>query len=174
MEQRMSITNVLRYANHDFVNHLHLIRMNLDLSRVEEAIDIINEVSEHYRVLSNINQLQLPRTVEWLQTCHWRFPALQISVNSVVSKPFSGTLDEALEQYLEKTVIHVYDKLDPFTEQKLNINIESNETIFKLKYDLSGLWDTIRFQEVEIDKFDVQIIEETNSSWIYVVSKNQE
>lgn len=174
MEQPLSITNVLRNANHDFVNHLHLIRMNLDLGRVEEAIDIIKEVSDNYRVLSNVNQLQLPKTIEWLHTCRWRFSALQISVHSEISKPLSSVMDEALEQYLEKTVIHIYDDLDPFTEQKLIINIESNEKIFKLKFELYGLWDTIGFQEVENDKFNVQTIEETNSSWIYVLSKNQE
>ena len=37
MEQSLTVREVLRYANHDFLNHLHLIKMNLDLGRIEEA-----------------------------------------------------------------------------------------------------------------------------------------
>ena len=46
MEQPLTVNEVLRYANHDFLNQLHLIQMNFDLGRVEEAKMIINEISD--------------------------------------------------------------------------------------------------------------------------------
>lgn len=174
MEQPLSIINVLRYANHDFVNHLHLIRMNLDLGRVDEAVGIINKVSDDYRILSSINHLQVPITVEWLQTCRWRFPAVHISLQSDVREPIAHDLDEVLAQYLEKTVMHVYNCLDPFTEQQLDIAIASDKKMFTLKFDLKGQWDTIKFQDTEIKKLHVQTITETNCSWCYIVSITQE
>lgn len=174
MEQQLTITNVLRCTNHDFVNHLHLIKMNLDLGRVAEAIQIINDVSDNYRMLSNINHLKLPKTVEWLQTCFWRFPALQITVKSNVSQPVACDIDEELVTYLEQTIIHIHDCVDPFTEQKLAIAVESNNKWFRLKFDLTGLWDTIKFQAVELKNLNVQTIIETNNSWTYVLSINQE
>lgn len=163
----ISITEVLGYANHDFVNYLHLIRMNLDLGRVDEAKEIIRDVSENYRLLSNINRLQLPQTSEWLHTCRWRFRALQVSIHCNVETPVTIVIDDALVQYLEKTVIHVYDHLDPFTEQRLHIDIKANDKSFSLKFDLKGLWDTTVFQVNAANKFDVQTIEETTESWVY-------
>ena len=174
MEQPLSIIDVLRYANHDFVNQLHVIRMNLDLGRVDEAVDIINKVSDDYRTLSSINHLQVPMTVEWLQTCRFRFPALHISLQSDVREPIAREIDEALAQYLEKTVMHVYSCLDPFTEQQLDITIISDEKMFTLKFDLKGQWDTIKFQDTEIEKLHVQTITETTCSWSYIVSITQE
>lgn len=173
-EQPFSLTSALRFANHDFVNHLHLIRMNLDLGRVEEAKAVIQDVSENYRLLSNINQLDLPNTSEWLHICRWRFPALQTSLQSKVKHRVVDEIDDVLVQYLEKTVIHVYDHLDPFTEQNLLIDIQSDEKKFTLKFELNGLWDTQLFQLNKINKFDVQTIEETNTSWIYVLNTTQE
>lgn len=35
--QSLTISEVLRFANHDYVNQLQLIRMNLDLGRIEES-----------------------------------------------------------------------------------------------------------------------------------------
>lgn len=174
MEQPLSITNVLRFANHDFVNHLHLIRMNLDLGNVEEAKKIIFNISEEYRQFSNMNQLHLPKTIEWLLTSRWRFPALQISIDSNVEKRVNADVDDALVQYLENTVIHVYDELDPFTEQNLNVKIQSDENKFKLEFNLQGLWNIGEFQQNEGKNLDVQTIEETNTSWIYVLSMIQE
>ncbi|UZM98521.1 Spo0B domain-containing protein [Lysinibacillus sp. MHQ-1] len=39
--QSLTISEVLRFANHDFVNQLQLIRMNLDLGRVDESKELI-------------------------------------------------------------------------------------------------------------------------------------
>ena len=84
IKKPLTVSDVLRYANHDFLNQLHLIQMNLDLQRVEEAKMIIQEVSDHCKMLSNVNRLQLPKTVEWFQTFNWRYPALQMRLTSDV------------------------------------------------------------------------------------------
>ncbi|HWK24318.1 MAG TPA: Spo0B domain-containing protein [Ureibacillus sp.] len=171
----LSINDVLRFANHDYMNQIHLIKMNLDLDRVEEAKSIIERLSEHSKTLSNINYLKLPKTVEWLQTIQWRYPAFDSSIISNVTFPVDMKKDEQIVEYLEKTVIHVYDTLDPFTEQQLEITIESNDSSFNLLFDLKGKWEVDLFDNHnENNNLKVQTYVQTNEQWKYALSIEQE
>ena len=170
----LSINDVLRLANHDYMNHIQLIKMNLDLGRHEEVKSIIGKLSEQSKTLSNINKLKLPKTVEWLQTIQWKYPAFEVTLNSNVSVPVDMKKDEQIVEYLEKTVIHVYDHLDPFTEQQLDISIESNDAQFTLLFDLKGKWDGHLFNHEENNNLKVQTYEQTNSEWKYALSIEQE
>lgn len=170
----LTINEVLRFANHDFLNQLHLIQMNLDLERVQEAKTIIQNISEHCKMLSNINKTKLTQTVEWLQTFAWRFPAIELSLESNVLQAVNMELDEQIVQYLEKTIIHLYDELDPFTEQKLQITIESNAEQFQLIFNLKGCWQTPLRLEKEINQLQVNMIETTNESLNFILSASQE
>lgn len=170
----LSINEVLRFANHDFMNQIQLIKMNLDLGKVEEAKTIIERISEQSSSLSNINKLKLPKTVEWLQTVQWRYPAFDITLSSNVMVPVDMKKDGQIVEYLEKTVIHVYDTLDPFTEQQLDISIESNETQFTLLFDLKGKWDTVVFNYEANNNIKVQTYEQTTKEWKYALSIEQE
>jgi stage 0 sporulation protein B (sporulation initiation phosphotransferase) len=170
----LSINEVLRFANHDYMNQIQLIKMNLDLGRVEEAKNIIEQISAQGQTLSNINKLQLPKTVDWLQTIQWRYPAFQLTLNSNVTIPAEMKNDEQIVEYLEKTVIHVYDSLDPYTEQYLDITIESNETNFNLIFDLKGNWEAHLFEHENDTNFNVQTYAQTTKQWKYVLSIEQE
>ena len=172
-EQPLTISEVLRFANHDFLNHLHLIQMNLDLDRIEEAKAIIENISEHCKMLSNVNKLQLPLTVEWLQTFAWRFPAIQVVLRSHVDAAANSELDVDIVQYLENTIIHVYDHLDPYTEQQLHMAIETNVDELIITFHLQGKWQAPQFNK-KVNHLTIQTIEETNESWKFVLNANKE
>ncbi|MEK4627867.1 MAG: Spo0B domain-containing protein [Solibacillus sp.] len=164
----LTVSEALRYANHDFLNHLHLIQMNLDLQRVDDAKKVIEQLSEHCKMLSNVNQLKLPQTVEWLQTVNWRYPALQMQMTSDVLASVNAKYDGAIVQYLENTIIHVYDVLDPYEEQQLQLDIEANGKDCQITFHLKGKWQQSCFL-TEQNIFNVETLEETNTSWKYVI-----
>ncbi|MEK4230140.1 Spo0B domain-containing protein [Solibacillus sp. FSL H8-0538] len=168
-ERPLTISEVLRFANHDFLNQLHLIQMNLDLQRIDEAKIIIQDISNQCKMLSSLNNLQLPQTVEWIQTFSWRFPAIQMMLTCDISATQDVQLDEVIVQYLENTVIHVYDHLDPYTEQQLQVEIESDAEKFWLTFHLQGKWEAPRFNK-EVTNLNVQTYAETNTSWKYILS----
>lgn len=172
--QTLSIHDILRFANHDHMNQLQLIKMYLDMDRIEDAKKVIEKYSEQSRTLSNINKLKLPKTAEWLQTVQWRYTALQLTLNSSVSFPVDMKKDELIVEYLEKTVIHVYDRLDPFTEQQLDLTIESDEKQFRLLFDLQGKWDAQLFKHEENHNLHVQTYEQSSNQWKYALSLEQE
>lgn len=172
--QSLTISEVLRFANHDYVNQLQLIRMNLDLGRIDESKKLIQNFSEQLRVLSSINRLQLPQTMEWLQTASWRYPSLPMKISGEIKKPVTNDIDVAVVEYLNKTVLHVYDTLDPFTEQILALDVRVEDDTFAVTFTLNGLWSADAFTEKGLKQFDIQTVEETNTSWIYVLSASRE
>ena len=112
--------------------------------------------------------------MEWLQTIQWRFPVFQVTLNINVTEAVDMKYDDQIVEYLEKTVIHVYDNLDPFTEQQLFIDIQSNDS-FELLFELKGNWEVKDcFIQENIRKLQVQTYEETNQHWKYVLSLEQE
>ena len=169
----LTVNEALRYANHDFLNHLHLIQMNLDLQRVNEAKETIAQLSEHCKMLSNINQLKLPKTVEWLQTVSWRYPAIQLCLSSQVAVQVNSKYDEAIVQYLENTIIHAYESLDPYEQQQLQLRIESNEKQCQFTFQLTGKWQQLLF-DTEQNILNVKTYEQTDTSWKYVLSIYEE
>lgn len=172
--QSLTISEVLRFANHDFVNQLQLIRMNLDLGRVDESKELIQHFSEQLRVFSILNRLQLPQTIEWLQTAGWCFPSFTWKINGEIKKPVTNEIDQEVVDYLNKTVMHVYDTLDPFTEQILTLDVRVDDHTFAVTFTLNGLWSADAFTEKGLKQFDIQTIEQTNTRWQYVLSANRE
>ena len=58
MEKEWDVVEVLRYARHDWLNKLQLIKGNLALNRLDRANEIIEEIvneSKHESKLTNIN-----------------------------------------------------------------------------------------------------------------------
>ena len=173
MEQSLTIREVLRYANHDFLNHLHLIKMNLDLGRVEEAKELINEISAQCKDFSALNKIGLPKTIEFLQTLRWRYPAFQLMLSNNVTEALNEQWDEEIVQYLEKTIIHVYDRLDAFSEQQLQIDVTGAADEWIITVHFTGRFDEIAHLNQQLDAFHIETLEQTTTSWKFVM-RNRE
>jgi len=172
--QSLTISEVLRFANHDYVNQLQLIRMNLDLGRIDESKELIQNYSEQLRKISILNRLQLPQTIEWLQTAGWRYPSLLLEISGEIKKPVINNIDREVVDTLNKTVMHVYDTLDPFTEQSLALDVRVDDHTFAVTFTLNGLWSADAFTEKGLKQLDIQTIEQTTTSWQYVLSASRE
>jgi stage 0 sporulation protein B (sporulation initiation phosphotransferase) len=169
----LTVSEALRFANHDFLNQLQLIQMNLDLQRVDEAKQVIRQAADQFKMLSNVNKIGLPRTIEWLQTAAWTYPAVVIELESRVEERASAHLDEVLAQYLENTMIHIYDTLDPFSEQQLKLTIESNADYVQIHSHYFGKWDAPQFKK-ELQYFEVQTIQQCNEQWEFILRSSKE
>ena len=90
-------------------------------------------------------------------------------LTSNVTKELNSKWDETIEQYLEKTILHVYDTLDPFQDQSLTIHVHCDENVFWINVKLDGAW---QLKSIEMDNTNLTITtnEWTNTSWHYVLS----
>ena len=173
-ERSLTVGEVLRFANHDFLNQLQLISMHLQMGNVGGAFQQIEEFQQKNQQTSKLTKLQLPKTVEWLLTANWRFPGLELNIVNDCSSEVDSSLDEAIVSYLEHTVIHVYNTLDPFTEQKCTISI-LNGSIFQVVCHLQGMWQANceMLQYINNSLIDVEVLQNSETE-IKVIFKAKE
>ena len=80
--KEITINEVLRHSMHDYLNNLHLIQMNLDMGKHEEAKDLIHRYSLKCNQFFDINNIGLYKTNEWLQTFSFRYNKVTLEVQT--------------------------------------------------------------------------------------------
>ncbi|WP_342543396.1 Spo0B domain-containing protein [Paenisporosarcina sp. FSL H8-0542] len=173
-EKTFSINEALRFARHDFLNQLQLIKMNIDLARLEDAKAAIDHYSTEAKAFYELSKMDLPRTTEWLQTANWRFPGFQVSISNNIESDCNLLLDEQVQDVLEQTTKLLHEQLNPYTEQLLHIHIVCNPTTFKLTFDANGEWEPIQ-QELSKES-QVSLTHEckTTKNWRFHIEESKE
>lgn len=175
IEQPLTINEVLRYVHHDFMNQLQLVKMNLDLERIEAAKTAINDMAGASQTFYNINKLGIQKTIEWLHTAPWRFKALDITIECTGDSTARETWDEALYTCLEQSVLAIYKGIDPLVEQRLSLNVFASETEFEISFDFIGKTTAepieLELTNAELELEDVSFSEER---WHYCIYAHKE
>lgn len=173
-EKPFSVNEALRFARHDFLNQLQLIKMNIDLARLEEAKSAIDHYTEEVKSFYELSKLDLPLTFEWLQTANWRFPAFQVNITSHIEIKCNPLLDVKILDVLEEATKLLHKGLNPFTEQELHIQIVCTTSEFKLTFEASGEWEPLK-QEISHAK-QVTLTHEckTTKNWRFHIEESKE
>lgn len=167
--KEMSIPDVIRHMNHDFLNKLNLIQMYMELGKIDECKNVIHKFSRESKILSNIHQIKCPKLIKWIDTFSFCYPTIQLELESNVNCPIPVEFDERLANYLQQTILHVYENFDPFEEQHLTLFVESKENDFQITFDLKGKWDAPAFQINQEFGLVIETVEEANQSWKYII-----
>ena len=139
MEKTLTVAQSLRHARHDFLNELQLIKMNLDLGRLQEAQAIIRSHAEAAMHASRLADIGLPLTEEWLLTANWRFPGFNFGVECPALKA-PAHLDADFQFFLESFVESAKDRLDPYQAFDGTILLTSSAASFELRITCPGNW----------------------------------
>ena len=174
-ERPLTINEVLRFVHHDFMNQLQLVKMNLDLERVEAAQTAMSDIVEASQTFFDINRLGIQKTIEWLHTAPWRFQSLEILVDCNIEGTARESWDEPLRDCLERSVQAIYDGLDPLVEQRLSLNVFANEKEFEISFDFIGKTSaqTIAF---DLTNTELQLEEPSfcEERWYYSIYAHKE
>lgn len=173
-ERRITVNEVLRFMHHDTMNQLQLVKMNLDLNRIEEAEAAIQQMAAHSQNFFNINRLCIPQTAEWLHTVGWRYPALNISVICTVEDVAKLEWDEPLKHLLEQSVQQIVEGIDPLVEQRLSLNVFSSKTDFEITFDYEG--SSSATPKIELTHAELLLEDATFSerNWHYCIYAHKE
>ena len=172
-QQSLTVPEVLSYANHDFVNHLHLIGMHLDLNHVAKAKELIEKISTDYRSFSLLNKIGLPKTIEWLQTMKWRFSAFDVAFSVQVIEPLAERFDQSLMLYLEKTMLHVNEIVDVYTEQHVQIDIAGGAEYFEISLLFTGQFDELPHLNTDWKDVHIETVALSETMW-HVIWRDRE
>lgn len=131
MEKPMTVAQSLRHARHDFLNELQLIKMNLDLGRLQEAQAIIRSHAEASMHASRLADIGLPLTEEWLLTANWRFPEFNFHVVCLAGRA-PAQVDAELRCFLEDFVQSAKLHLTPYEVFSSEILLTSSSSFFEI------------------------------------------
>lgn len=137
----ITINNVLRHSMHDFLNNLHIIQMNLDMGRYEEAKNLIGKYSQKCAQFFDVNNIGLYNTNEWLQTFSLAYNKVSLEVQTTLHKRGAEKYDAPLKDYLERFIEVIYPLLKGYQEQVLRVHLVSNDKL-EVQVELEGNWST--------------------------------
>ena len=166
--KNISINEVLRHSMHDFLNHMHLIQMNLDIGRPEEAKQLIHRYSKKCAQFFDLNNLGLLKTNEWLQTFPITYGQMTLEIQTSVSKRGLEMFDYELENILDCFVRTIYPKLQGYQEQILKVHIHSNE-LLEVIIEVNGDWSP--FTWIEYSNHELFTMERLNNTVGYLQFK---
>lgn len=138
-DKEITINNVLRHSMHDFLNSLHLIQMNLDMGRIEEAKKLISNYSSKCNQFFDMNNVGLSKTNEWLQTFSMRYNKMTLVVQTSLLSSGLDKYDAVLREYLECFLQSIYPNLRGYQEQLFKVHISTDEQL-EIQLEVQGNW----------------------------------
>lgn len=160
----ITLNEILRHTMHDYLNNMHLLQMNLDMGKTEEAKALIKKYSQKCNQFFDINNIGLYKTNEWLQTFSIKYNQLTLDVQTSLLNRKASIYDEALKDYLSRFVQAIYPHFRGYQEQFLKLHIISDEFL-EILIDIRGDWSNNKWQDELIqDLFQLEILEATNNS----------
>ena len=165
--EQLTVSDAIRNANHDYLNHLLLIHMNLELGQIDAAKQLIEQYTVNVRMFSQLHYLKSPIVQQWLQTCTWRYPAFTLHLTAHVDEALQQGYEEQLVEYLEKTVLHYSEQASATDELQLTIHITVTQKRKQLCVCVEG------FEQIEpltlhnTENIHVDIDEATNECLSY-------
>ncbi len=173
-DKPFSVNEALRFARHDFLNQLQLIKMNIDLARLEEAKAAIDDYTSEARAFYDLSRLNSPFTYEWLQTANWRYPGFQVNITSHIESACNPKVDQPIRDVFEEATKFLHPQLNPFIEQQINIHIECNSSQVKVTYEAVGGWESIQHEMINDTLVTLTHECKTTNKWRFHIEENKE
>ncbi|MCJ1908706.1 Spo0B domain-containing protein [Planococcus ruber] len=150
MKTPMTVAQSLRHARHDFLNELQLIKMNLDLGRLDEVQAIIRTHGEAAVQMSRLSGLKMEKLEEWLLLSQWRYPEFRFHLScQAVKAPvhLDGLYAETIEALIEAAL----GDTDPYEEYECFLTFLNEDSYFIAEIRLTGEWTEIAVPETEFE-----------------------
>ncbi|WP_144511199.1 Spo0B domain-containing protein [Bacillus sp. FJAT-22090] len=141
-EKEITVNMVLRHSMHDFLNNLHLIQMNLDMGKNDEAKNLIRTYSLKCNQFFDLNNAGLYKTNEWLQTFSMRYNKMTLVVQTSLLRSGAEKYDAVLRDYLDHILQSIYPNLRGYQEQLFKVQIKT-EGILEIQIDIQGDWSPV-------------------------------
>lgn len=174
--KNITINEILRHSMHDYLNNLHLIQMNLDMGKYEEAKKLIRTYSLKCNQFFDVNNAGLYETNEWLQIFGLAYNKVSLEVQASLNKKKAERYDGPLKDYLERFVEAIYPRLKGYQEQILRIHLLFDD-VLQVQVELEGAWSSYTWIE-ESFKGLFHVEKETNTEsqikFILIASKRLE
>ena len=140
MKDSTGSLELLQHIRHDWMNRLQVIKGNLELSNIERAKKVIEEIIIEVRQEAQLSSLGVPQFAEFLLTYNWsRSAQLAIKYELLTEDQIPVELDSTIVEWI-KTVVNILERSVPRkVENELylifQVDNEKGTIQFTLEYD---------------------------------------
>jgi stage 0 sporulation protein B (sporulation initiation phosphotransferase) len=138
MDNNWDIVKVLRYARHDWLNKIQLIKGNLSLNRLERAQDIIDEIVMEAQQEARLSNLNLPQFASLLLITNWNQNYFQLEFEVLGDNQSVKMDDNKLTAWTSSFFTILNNCIEAYQENHLSLSILPNENRAQFFFDFSG------------------------------------
>ncbi|EIJ79027.1 sporulation initiation phosphotransferase B [Bacillus methanolicus PB1] len=139
MKKDWNTIEALRHVRHDWLNKLQLIKGNLELNKIDRALEIINEIvieAQHEAKLSN---LKITEFASLLLTYNWENHAFQLEYEVMDNMEIPAGNDLFITEWTKSFFSCLNDSIETFHNNYLSVSIEACEKGTCFFFDFSGI-----------------------------------
>ncbi|WP_070120802.1 Spo0B C-terminal domain-containing protein [Bacillus marinisedimentorum] len=138
MKNNWKTVDVLRYARHDWLNKIQLIKGNLALDRIDRVNEIVEEIIIGAQNESKLTNLQIPSTAEWVLTYNWTSSPLFLEFEVSADEANISACDATLVQWLREFTTELQKLVDKGYEQHLMLTFQLMGGDPRMAIDFTG------------------------------------
>ena len=139
MSKNWTILETLKYARHDWLNRLQLIKGNISLGKTEQAKRIMDEIVMEMQQEAMLSNIELPRFAEILLTHNWNGYHFIVEYELVTLPKKLPLNDDLLTEWTSNFFEHLNKAVLPFYENCLFIKIEPTDEMVRFLFEFNGI-----------------------------------
>ncbi|MBE1554584.1 Spo0B domain-containing protein [Sporosarcina limicola] len=166
---KLSVTEALKYARHDFLNELQLILSYIDLGKIPNAKEKIMESTENMRQIAMLERLGLPALESWLATFGWMYNSFSAKMTCEITSGIRQTDDGEVVSYLNRVFKDAVKAVEPTLEYEANLTVTASSTSWSITIIIKGALNNKQPAPETTGSFTV---DETilNNQWTFMIS----
>lgn len=164
MEEPNETNELLRSFNHDMLNRLQVMQMNLDLGRTEEVRRLIQDYSLRCQHFFQLNNVGFKQANNWLETVHIRRPELKTTYEVTGTEKATDLEDAELTQMFQSFIHEIEDRFTDYHDQLMHVTFVMQRPLC-IHVHFVGNWSDLEDMScVSHTYFESHMIEYTKTS----------
>lgn len=138
METKWTTVELLRYARHDWLNKVQLIKGNISLGKLDRVNAVLDEIVIEAEQDARLCHLDMAAFSELLLTGNWKNYGFTLFYE--INDLWKGLkeLDQELTEWTEAFFAFINDSILPYGEPILTMRIDKAEEAINISFDFQG------------------------------------
>jgi len=164
MNEQLEINKVLRAFNHDTLNRLQVMQMNLDLGRTEEVRRLIENYSLRCQYFFKLNNAGFKQSNNWLETIHMYHPELKTTYEVKGDLKATESQDREMVEVFQTFVRQMKQRFTGYHDQLMHVSFDMEKPM-EICIQFVGNWSDLEGITCERDaEFITEVQEYTKTS----------
>ena len=139
MNKDWNMIEVLRYARHDWLNKIQLIKGNLALNKIDRAKEIIDDIVAEARQEAKLTNLNVPQFASQILTYNWENHLFQLEYDVLDGSKCDYLDDEWLANWTSSFFACLNSSIKQYYENHLSVTIDPQIEGTRFFFDFRGI-----------------------------------